>query len=289
MLNYKTYKVTGKNPKTGRKKTVTIDVPNNVEPHTYIMSEVDIDEPLTLTEVPITPPTERQIAYARDIGLSIPYGACKEDVSDLLDRYSERDSDPNPGLLEFASGRQLMFSNCIGKKALYNLVFYSLETVDQIAFFCFCVYRYVSDDRHANLDTSPYRDIFYAFANAHANDTKLIRSIEKYEGSQLRYFGKINTERGEYEGGSINTLAYKSAAEYLRTQFNTPLQKTKTFRKGIPIQPSYQNYNFQQYGQSPNFIPPNQYPAPPGKTKSSCMSILIILPAYIYLVNLLIN
>jgi hypothetical protein len=108
-------------------------------------------------------------------------------------------------------------------------VFSNLEGIDKIAFFAFSVYRWLSEDRHANLDTHPHKDVFYEFAEMVKDDTNFNKSLLKYDGEDLRFFGTITSNDTTYSGGSNNTIAYKKTAEYLRNKFNTPLTKNKTF------------------------------------------------------------
>lgn len=192
------------------------------------------EEPIILEEDAPEPPTEGQLKYARGVGIEIPDDIDREDLSMLLSRYEWNDkSDPNPGLIEFANNRKFDFSPYIGKKILYNLVFRSLEARDKIAFFTFCVYRYLSDDRHANLDTSIHKETFYSFADSKLDDASFINSMNKYEGESLRYFGKMVIENGdgwktELQGGSTATIVYRETADFLSDKFG--LNKMKTTR-----------------------------------------------------------
>jgi hypothetical protein len=233
-VNYKRFSIQGINPSSGRKKTIKLDVPNITTPSKMALEQETIQEPFEINEIPFEEPTDRQQEYAKGLGIDIPADACKEDVSALISRAVDSDSVPNHGLIEYASNKGLTFSEYIGKKALYNLIFYNLNLNDKIAFFCFSVYRYLSDDRHANLDTSPHRDIFYLFAQQYEGDKNFVSSMEKYEGKDLRYFGKIKIEKGNYvtdiTGGSIATTAYKTVSNFLHEKFNTPLTKTKTIQ-----------------------------------------------------------
>ena len=236
-MNYKNFSIRGINPETGRKKTITLGVPNITTPHDMVLQHKYLNEPFEIKEIPFELPTERQLAYANGLGIKIPQDACIEDVSALLSRAEDSDSSPNEELIEYATNKELTFSKYIGKKALYNLVFYKLPELDKIAFFCFSVYRYVSDDRHANLDTSPHRDAFYSFAQQYVGDKKFINSILKYEGKDLRYFGTMQITEDDrtfkVNGGSINTIAYKTVSNFLHEKFNTPLTQTKVIQNKI--------------------------------------------------------
>jgi hypothetical protein len=233
-MNYKQFAIRGINPETGRKKTIKLDVPNNTTPYKMALEQGTIKEPFEINEIPFREPTYSQISYAKGLGIVIPDYACLEDVSALISRAVDSDGVPNQGLIEYASNKGLMFSKYKGKKALYNLIFNNLKLTDKIAFFCFSVYRYLSDDRHANLDTSPYRDVFYSFAQQYEGDKNFVSSMEKYEGEDLRYFGKMKIKEEYYvtevTGGSITTTAYKTVSKFLQTKFNTPFTRTMTIQ-----------------------------------------------------------
>jgi hypothetical protein len=236
-VNYKIYKVKGINPETDRSKTVTIKVPNITTPEQFISSKGEVNPPFTITEVPFTEPTEKQIEYAKDLNIGLKKEYTREDVSSLIDRAVNADrTDPNPGLIEFASNRGLMFSLCIGKKALYDLIYNHLEPLDKLAFYCFCVYRSAFEDRHPNLDTSPIKDIFYFFAEKYINDKAIMRTIESYSGSDIRFFGSFKG----YEGASKNTRAYKRAYEYLN---ESPI-RAKYQQEAKKDKPKDKSYNF---------------------------------------------
>jgi len=241
-LNYKQFSIRGTNPETGRKKTITLDVPNITTPYEMVSKQKILNEPYEINEIPFRPPSDRQLEYAKGLGVKNPSDACLEDVSALISFAVDSDSEPNPELVEFATNRGFTFSKYIGKKALYDLIFYRLSPLDKIAFFCFSVYRYLSDDRHGNLDTSPHRDTFYSFAQQHEGDKKFVDSMLKYEGKDLRYFGTMRIKE-EWEtisvhGGSIQTGAYRTVANYLHDKFNTPLTLTKKM-EGKPDFNSY--------------------------------------------------
>lgn len=115
---------------------------------------------------------------------------------------------------------------------LYNIIFNSLPDEDKIAFFV-SVYRWLSNYKHANLDTSLLKDIFYKFAPDNLTNHKLITSINRYEGKDLRFFCTVSTTTKdnyhiETHGGSINTIAYKTSTDFICTTFNLSNRTKKT-------------------------------------------------------------
>lgn len=227
-MNHKRYKVSGIFADTKRKRTRIINA--KTESHAReIMINDGYLEPLEIIEIDFEKPTERQIEYAKDLGIKIPNDATKEDLSALISRHLENDSDPNPELYEFADNRGFCFSKYIGKKALYNLLFNKLEGADKVAFFAFCVYRYLSEDRHANLDTSPHRQVFYDFAQEVINDKSFMTSLAQYNGEDLRYFGKlVLRNQVVLHGGSTRTKAFRMTVDYLKQKGLLPIIVTTT-------------------------------------------------------------
>lgn len=214
ILNYKLFKVAGKHIETKRVRTLKINAIDE-EDAIELAKNSGLETIESIEVIPFEPPTERQIEYATDLGITIPDDACKWDVSTLIDRVVERDGTPREELIEFATNRRLFFSKYIGKSALYNLIFRELPDLDRVAFFVFCVYRHISDDRHANLDTHPYRDRFYEFAENHVKDERFMKSMNRYSGGQLKFFGELTINGWIHTGGSVNTIAFKAARQFL--------------------------------------------------------------------------
>lgn len=87
-------------------------------------------EPAINTTIVANPPSEAQINYAKSLGINILPEMDKMDLSALISRKVEFDSySPNQGLMDFADNHDIIFSNYIGKKALYNLIFEQLGSL----------------------------------------------------------------------------------------------------------------------------------------------------------------
>lgn len=214
-MNFSTYEIKGRHFQTNRMRTLKIDATNESaaieQAHSLGLKTIE-----SSTILPFESPTERQLDYATDLGIKIPEGACKLDVSALISRAVEKDGEPNLGLVEYATNKNLLFSKYIGKTALYNYIFLQLSDIDKIAFFIYSIYRYISDDRHANLDTHPSKDLFYTFASNYQTDAQFFKSLNRYSGSDLKFFGDFTTPDGwTHKGGSVDTIAFKTARNYL--------------------------------------------------------------------------
>ncbi len=216
---------------TKQVRTVTLTAKSEAEA-VLQLKQSGYSEPFEITEELPEPATSAQIEYARALQIEIPSDPTKDDLSALISKKKDNDNEPNPGLVEFAIEKGLPFSKYIGKKALYNFVFHSLSKEDRIAFFAFSVYRWLSEDRHGNLESHKHSDIFYDFAREQLNNDSFIKSLDKYAGADLRFFGTLRFADGvETQGGSTNTIAYKVCADFIHMRFGTP--KTKTATIGI--------------------------------------------------------
>ena len=75
--------------------------------------------------LPNDPPTEAQLAYARDMGAVIPNGACAHDVSAIISRiYKEDEAAVEGSLAECAVKHGLLLSRYTGTKMILELVGY---------------------------------------------------------------------------------------------------------------------------------------------------------------------
>lgn len=218
MLNLNTYIVRAKYIKTNRYRKIKIISLNKQDVIKELIAS-GYKEPFDIILFDYNPPTEKQLALCEQYGIILSDNDTSEDVSELLSSYFEHDTkSPSEGLKEFATNHKIIFSSYIGKKRLYDKVFYKLNIENKIAFFIFSIYRYITDDRESNLDTHPHKNIFYEFAQDQLNNDTFIQSLKTYKGRDLRFFGKISFSDDPYKnyiGGNITTYAFKTAHEYL--------------------------------------------------------------------------
>ena len=167
-------------------------------------------------------PSRQQLAAAARFGINVTSEMDAQDVSDLLSRQLRQDpKEPNPGLIEFARNRGIHFANGIGKRALYNRIWKQLPQYDKFAFFSFCVYRYLSDDRNiADMDKSPHKESFYKFADRCMKFARYTECLEDFEGEELRCFGELIINKGESSedfvgGGDTGSDLYNDAVVFL--------------------------------------------------------------------------
>lgn len=243
------FRIIGKHKTTNRKRTISI-IAKSLELAEQEAYKQDLLPPLETTqeEISVKEPSERQLSYAKDLGITVPENSSMEYVSYLIGSHLGSYKAPNPGLVEFAYNRNIYFSQYISKEHLYNITFDSLSNLDRVAFFVFSIYRWLSDDRHANLDTHPNVGVFYEFANQWYTDEKFMKSFNRYQGEDLRFFGTITSRNDNWEttrsAGSNRTFAYTTAATFLRDRLDTGLTRSKTFSdftNALPINDDFDN------------------------------------------------
>ena len=197
-MNYRHLTIKGINPETKRKKTKIIRMHYSLQPDQNSIQRIIGDElvaPFEWVEIPHPPALKHQLLYARELGVPIPANPTKDDLSALISKKLSYDREPNAGLLEFANNHSILFSEFIGKKALYNKLFRELPLIEKVAFFCFSIYRFILNDRHANLDDSPHKELFYSFARKHEKDYMFVSSMRGYSGQSIRFFGTLAVEK----------------------------------------------------------------------------------------------
>lgn len=120
-INYGIFRVRGINPKTNRKNTRTYKETKEE----YALAHAKIDgliDPFEITVIPAPPPTEAQLAYAHDLGATIPCDACKVDLSAIISRITNDDEEPaDSHLAKWANIYGLKFSRYHGKKAIMEM------------------------------------------------------------------------------------------------------------------------------------------------------------------------
>lgn len=121
-VNYACYIVSGLDEKTGRKRKKRIKAQNERVAAQYALSE-GLCAPLSIELIPNDPPTEAQLAYARDLLAVLPENACFHDVSAIITRIYENDEAPvEDSLAECALKHGLFLSKYSGKRIIMELI-----------------------------------------------------------------------------------------------------------------------------------------------------------------------
>lgn len=273
MLNRTEYKIKAKFLQTNRIRTTTVFAKSEEDAIEKIKRE-GFGEVVSIEKV-FWPPSDSQVAYARDLGAKVTPDMCKEDLSAIISYRVDSDSAPNPDLIKFADSKDIVFSSYIGKKALYNLILYKLNDLDATAFFIFSIYRYYSNDRQGNLNLSRHKSKFYEFAELVVSNPSLLKSLhDNYRGADLRFFGTLKTSSEvSSSGGSRSTAIFKRAKQFLI--------ESKLLTESAFFSPK-SSYSFSKAGASTRYKIGSPSPSvvkqqlPPPAKKAGCLSVLMI-------------
>lgn len=192
-------------------------------------------------------PTERQLNYARDLGIIIESGATRMEVSDMISAKVDKDKIATDRHLGFANYYNIECTKHIGKKALFNKIHADLvargEKKDIISWFTYRVYRNIVHGGNDGPIDHPRHRVIQEIAASLVNHDTIIKSIQKYDGEKLIWFGSYTSPGGNiYYGGSNRTTAYKLASSALHQRLD--LEKySKTDKKPPKFGNIQNNYN----------------------------------------------
>lgn len=120
-VNYARFQVSCINPATKRKNKRVYEVRTSEDACKCAENDGFIG-PYEVSVLPSSPPSERQIAYAKTLEAVLPDGACALDVSAIISRITDKDESPvSPKLARQAHNLGLKFSRYHGKTAIMGL------------------------------------------------------------------------------------------------------------------------------------------------------------------------
>lgn len=211
-VNWAIFDISGINQSTKRRNKRRITAADEGEALDAAREDGLVD-PEVLSVILHDAPTEQQIGYALDLGADIPEGACKKDVSSIIDRILSACDGPSEEFAMFAHDNKLHFSKFIGADDLFNIVVYGLEGREKAAF-----YAYSISKNRAGVDvaTDPvYPDLteFYQFADMAMDSKSIMRSINERSPDDYRHPHKGST-------------AYKAVAAFFMGDSSADGEKT---------------------------------------------------------------
>jgi len=152
------------------------------------------------------PATERQIAYATNLGLEFPADINIDEMSDLIDFCKSRGTRPEAQLFEWAERLRIPVTRYTSQERLLDKVFDCLcarvSEHDLIAWFACFVAREIMP-RRKDLG-SPFAPVVQQVASSLIGDAKVIASIRRYSGVSLIHLG------------DSRSLAYKTVSQCLK-------------------------------------------------------------------------
>ena len=218
-MELRRYKIIGRHNITNKSRSIYLDSVSE-EDALILATSRNLKEIKEIKEV-VYLPTVNQLNYAKSLNIKIDDDFTFYDVSALITRNVDEESNPKPELVDFANTKKLSFSKYIGEQSLYNLIFQKLEGVDKTTFFIFSIYIWLADEKFVNPDNHPLIGKFHHFASSVNEDEQFLKSMNKYSGTDLIYFGEITQKDGNViaYGSSTDTIAYKKVANFLSQEF----------------------------------------------------------------------
>lgn len=174
----------------------------------------------SITRLPDEPPTEPQLSYARDLGIIAPKNATKDEVSDLISRRVQKDKPASDTHKGFAIKYGVQFTQFIGKKDLFDRIMHTLKVPGRekelISWFIYRVYRELVRGQDDAPIEGPENPLIQKIALELVNDVSVVKSVRRYDGREIIWFGQWTSPEGAvYQGGSNRTIAYKQAVSTL--------------------------------------------------------------------------
>lgn len=177
------FTVHGTNPKTGRQNKKVFEAIDATEAEA-LASAAGLIPPFETSCGPMDGPSEAQVEYAANVGITIPEGACKEDVSALLTRYEKDDPErATAGFLEYLAAKGWRHSSLVGYKEMFWQAMKCTESPpderEQIALYAYCAVQGEKGREIGNLLTDPRKERYFAFADRVLADGKLLASFRR--------------------------------------------------------------------------------------------------------------
>ncbi|WDT85987.1 hypothetical protein [Alteromonas sp. 009811495] len=237
------YEVQGLGITTGRKRKKVYRASSEEEARQ--LAYKDGTEAESITELPPEPPTEMQLEYANGIGLKIPEGVTGAELSSLLTNEEERDKVATERHRKFAERYGVQFTKYTGKKTLFDSIQAHLTETgnerDMLSWFTYRIYRQLVKGKLNVPIESPDDAAIQSIVDELIEDDSIIKSVRRYNGRDLIWFGKWTTPDGyTVQGGSERTMAYKKAEELLKAKLDivkpaaTPAPKPNTSTRAKP-------------------------------------------------------
>jgi len=231
------YEVKGKGKESNRSRKRVYSAYDESEAITMAKADGTIVESINV--LPDDPPTEAQLSFAKDLGIVIPENATKKDVCDIISCRVDHDKPVTDRHKSFARMYLVEHTEFVGKRMLFNMIFASLKhpsrSFDMVAWFTYRVYRQLVKGALDVPIKGPDDPIIIDIARELESDTSVVKSIGKYEGSDLIWFGEWTAPDGSVHiGGSNRTLAYKRASSLLREKLNLPSRASESPQPSHP-------------------------------------------------------
>ena len=202
--------VKGKNPSTGRTKTEKV-IGVRGESRDEITKRTYLQEPIEITEIEQRRPSDAQIEYARNLGITFPEDATMTDASIILTRAEDgvdisqdRLSNELINIAVFKLG--LFIPAYAGYEEFVRMFYNSMDIKEKYAYFAMMVYCEKYGKRYTFLHeaTEEERNKFDNFAEMQLKNRSFAESYERYTIEEMPIGGIIKKRLKAY------TIAYES-------------------------------------------------------------------------------
>lgn len=200
------YKVIGVNPKTGRKNKKDICA-GSKESAIYIAKYKGLSDPFEVLEESkeivqqMNMPTEKQVAYARDLGIVIPLHATRSNISAMISRVTDDDMEqPSVGIMQFL---QCLSKDPVepytGKNAAISQILYYANDLQTCIFYVYAVTCATKNRSLQNPLLDQQFSTYEKIGERLSKDEKLLQSVRRRPAA-------------DYIKPSKNTAAYKAVS-----------------------------------------------------------------------------
>lgn len=185
------YSVRGKNPETGRMKTVYFVVESTATKEIVQKKSGLLPPYEVVADDSHFGPTDRQIAYADQLGFAFPSDASSSDATVFLTRAEEerplvQPATPND-ILHYVIGFGIDVPAYAGVVETTGYFLRNAPRLEITAFFCMRVYCSIARKNcRLLMDASPeMQDVFRRFAEKYSEDAGFLASLSHYSADDL--------------------------------------------------------------------------------------------------------
>lgn len=182
--NYARFSGRGINPATGRSNQIKVVYAKTLDEALAKAEKETGFQNIELSLVPMDPPTEKQMGFAKELRIQIPSEACKEDMICLISRVADSlEDEPIPGcpqsFANYLDKAGLQFSAYISEPMALEWAANMLPTWEKCRFYAYCVWCHSHNESLTAPDIHPNADLFSAFADRFADDTAFLQGLHK--------------------------------------------------------------------------------------------------------------
>lgn len=184
------YSVKGKNPATGRRKTVQV-VSESTDPLDVVQKKSGLLPPYEVEVVQPQGPSEAQLKYASRLGFAFPPDATSKDATVFLTRAEDGVPLTQPAapdwMVRYVISKGIFVPAYAGAGEVSAAYLFGSSERERAAFFCLRVFCTVHRQGYRVLEDATPEEaaLFYGFADAYAEDVEFSRSLEHYGAADL--------------------------------------------------------------------------------------------------------